>query len=272
MPSLNRPIIDVHAHLGQSTCSEMSADGSRLCELYRGAGITHGVAFSIEACYGGLDAGNASTLSEVAKHEMLSAMVVAHPGHFEASRRWVKDGVANPDVVGVKLHPVLGQYDVLTHGLARLMEEVIGPSGLPVLSHVGNESPNVPVESYLEFASHFPATRFIAAHLGVGVLGLRRRAIDAWKKQPLDNVWFDMGTLRAFSTGAVEGLLEAVGPDRICFGTDSPLYTPAPFVRLLETLETTDDVREKVAYRNALVVLPRLAGKPGAERLPIPHL
>jgi hypothetical protein len=37
----------------------MSAGGARLCELYRQAGITHGVAFSIEACYGGLDAGTA---------------------------------------------------------------------------------------------------------------------------------------------------------------------------------------------------------------------
>ena len=264
MPSTTRPIIDVHAHLGQSTCSDMSADGSRLCELYREAGVSHGVAFSIEACYGGLDAGNASTLAEVAKHDMLSAMVVAHPYHFEASRRWVAEGISNPDVVGVKLHPVLGQYDVLTHGLTRLMEDIIGPSGLPVLSHVGNESANVPIESYLEFAARFPDTRFIAAHLGVGVLGLRQRAIDAWKKRPLDNVWFDMGTLRAFTTGAVEALIEAVGPERVCFGTDAPLYTPAPFVRLLETLAVTDDIRAKVAHKNALAVLPRLAAKAGA--------
>jgi hypothetical protein len=33
-----------------------------------------------------------------------------------------------------------------------------------------------------------------------------------------------MGTLRVFARGAVEGQLDAVGPDRICFGTDAPLY------------------------------------------------
>ena len=32
-------------------------------------------------------------------------------------------------------------------------------------------------------------------------------------------------------------LLEVVGEDRICFGTDAPLYVPAPFTRLLETLD-----------------------------------
>ena len=62
---------------------------------------------------------------------------------------------------------------------------------------------------------------------------------------------------------AVESLLEAVGPERICFGTDTPLYTPAPFVRLLETLEVTEEVRERIAYQNALDVLPSLTGKPG---------
>ena len=65
--------------------------------------------------------------------------------------------------------------------------------------------------------------------------------------------------IRAWNFG-----LEAVGPERICFGTDAPLYTPAPFMRLLETLAVTEEVREKIAYKNALAVLPRLAGKPGA--------
>jgi predicted TIM-barrel fold metal-dependent hydrolase len=94
-------------------------------------------------------------------------------------------------------------------------------------------------------------------------LGLRERSIDAWLAAPLDNVWFDMGTLRAFTTGAVEQLLAVVGEDRICFGTDAPLYVPAPFTRLLETLDISGAAREKIAYRNALTAIPRLAGKQG---------
>lgn len=256
-------VIDVHCHLGQSVHGSMSADGARLCVLARQAGVTHAVAFSIEACYGGIDVGNAYTLSEVHRHAMLSAMVVAHPHHRESSARWVHEGVANPDVVGVKLHPALGQYEVNSSAMMRLMDEVIAPSGLPVLSHVGNETAQVPIDKYLDLASRYPDVRFIAAHLGVGLLGIRERSVDAWRERPLENVWFDMGTLRAFTTGAVEGLLEVVGEDRICFGTDAPLYVPAPFTRLLETLDISDEAREKIAYRNALTVLPRLAGKAG---------
>ncbi len=241
----------------------MSADGDRLCALSRQAGITHGVTFSIEACYGGIDAGNAYTLAEVAKHDMLSAMVVAHPHHAEVSRRWIAEAARNPKIVGVKLHPVLGNYDILSQAMLRFMEEVIAPTALPVLSHVGNESPNVTIDRYLAFAAQFPNTRFIAAHLGIGIMGLADAAVDAWAKNPAPNVWFDMGTLRAFHNGAIERLLAAVGPDRICFGTDSPLYLPEAFARVLETLDISEETREKIAWRNALAVMPALAGRCG---------
>lgn len=256
-------LIDVHSHLGQSSMDTMSADGERLCRLYHQAGVTHAVTFSIEACYGGIDAGNAYTLQEVARHEVLSMMAVAHPNHLAASAAWVRRAAAEPKIVGVKIHPALGAYDVLSRSMFRLMEEVIAPSGLPVLSHVGNDSPNVPIDRFLQLAARFPQTRFIAAHLGVGVLGLAHAAVDAWSRQPLDNVWFDMGTLRAFATGAVETFLTHIGPDRLCFGTDAPLYVPAPFVRLLEVLPVTEAVRRKIAYENVLHVIPALRGRTG---------
>jgi predicted TIM-barrel fold metal-dependent hydrolase len=72
-----------------------------------------------------------------------------------------------------------------------------------------------------------------------------------------------MGTLRAFCNGSVERLIAAVGPDRICFGTDAPLYVPAPFSRLLETLDISEETREKIAWRNVLAVIPALAGRVG---------
>src|SRR2546425_11973704 len=97
------PIIDVHSHIGQVTNSAMSADGEALCRMFEEAGITHAVTFSIEACYGALDLGNERTLDEVAKHAMLSAMVVAHPNHMASSARWIREATSNPKIVGVKL-------------------------------------------------------------------------------------------------------------------------------------------------------------------------
>src|SRR4051812_20669149 len=109
-----RILIDVHCHLRQYANSNMSADGDRLCALFRQAGITHATPFSIEACYGGVDLGNRYTLEEVEKHEMLSAMVVAHPHHVASSARWIAEARSNAKIVGVKLHPALGNYDILS--------------------------------------------------------------------------------------------------------------------------------------------------------------
>ncbi len=260
MPLL-QPIIDVHAHLGQYSNATMSADAAELSRLYKQAGITHGVAFSIEACYGAIDLGNKNTIAEVAGQETLSAMVVGHPDHPESSARWIREAAGNPKIVGVKLHPALGNYDVLGAGLMRLLEDHIGPSGLPVLSHVGNDSANVTIDKYLKLASRFPSIRFIAAHLGIGITGPADTAVNAWTESPQPNVWFDMGTLRAFCSGSVEHLLSVVGPDRICFGTDAPLYAPAAFVRMLQVLNVPDEVREKIAFRNVLDVIPALESR-----------
>ncbi|MFN7925182.1 MAG: amidohydrolase family protein [Bryobacteraceae bacterium] len=258
-----KALIDVHSHLGQYSIGSMSADGDRLCALYRQAGVTHAVSFSIEACYGGIDAGNRSTLAHAAEQDMLSVMVVAHPSHYEPSRAWIAQARSNPKIVGIKLHPALGNWDLLSRASLRLMEEAIAPAGLPVLSHIGNDSPNSTIDKYLELAGRFPSVRFIAAHLGVGITGLADTAIDAWSRTPRENVWFDMGTLRAFLTGSVEALLRVVGPDRILFGTDAPLYHPAPFVRMLEALEIDDLARQRIAWVNAVTVIPALRGRAG---------
>jgi predicted TIM-barrel fold metal-dependent hydrolase len=183
----------------------------------------------MEACYGGVDLGNRYTLEELAKHDMLSAMVVAHAQHAVTSARWISEVRSNPKIVDVKLHPALGNYDILSPGVFRLMDDAVGPSGLPVISHTGNDSPNVPIGRFLELAARLPGIRFIAAHLGIGVLGPRDTAINAWRNRRCSNVWFDMGTLRAFCSGAVERLLEVAGADGILLGTDAPLYLPAPF-------------------------------------------
>lgn len=97
-------------------------------------------------------------------------MVVAHPNHLTSSARWIGEAANNPKIAGVKIHPALGDYDVLGANVIRLLDECIVPSGLPVLSQTSNDSTNVTAEKYLQLAARYPQVRFIAAHLGVGVL------------------------------------------------------------------------------------------------------
>jgi predicted TIM-barrel fold metal-dependent hydrolase len=241
----------------------MSADGARLCDLFRQGGITHGICFSIEACHGSIELGNRFTLQEVEKHDMLTALMVAHPYHLDASVHWIREAASHPAIAGIKIHPCLGNYDVLSKGMQRLIEEHIAPAGLTVLSHVSNDAATVTIGRYVKLAERYPEVRFVAAHLGIGILGAPDSATEAWLENRPPNLWFDIGTLRSFVTGSVEHLLETAGPDRLCFGTDAPLYVPAAFSRLLEVLPVDEETRSKIAWKNAVKVFPKLAGRKG---------
>jgi len=222
------------------------------------AGITRAIAFSAEACYGGIELGNRYTFQEVSNFDMLRMLLVLHPYHYESSVRLLEEFADHPRVLGVKLHPHLGSYHVLDSELMRLIEKEIAPRDLTILSHVGNDAPNVQPADFMRLATRFPETRFVAAHLANGVLGGASSGINAWREFEPKNVWLDMATLRVMHTGILEEYVEAVGPNRILFGTDAPLYWPAAFVRMLETSELEPAVQEKVAWKNATQAFPRL--------------
>ena len=252
------PIIDVHTHLGQFHHAGFSADGQKLCKMLRLGGITHAISFSAEACYGGIELGNHYTISEVERQSMLAALIVVHPHHYENSVRLINEFSNHPKVVGIKIHPHLGQYDVLDRHLSELIEKEIAPLQLPILSHVANDAPNVTCDRYFRLAARFPTLRFVAAHMGVGMLGSGDVSTEAWMDQQPQNVWFDLGTMRFFYSGAFDNLLNVVGPEKLCFGTDAPLYWPPAFTRTLETLGLDKSSFERIAWRNALDVFPKL--------------
>lgn len=251
-------LIDVHTHLGQFGAATQSANGERLCTMLRRAGVTQAISFSAEACYGGIDLGNRYTFQEVSRHDMLKMLLVLHPHHYKSSVQLLRELADDPKVVGVKLHPHLGNYHVLDPELIRLVEKEIAPRGLTILSHVANDAPNVQPRDFLRLAARFPSTRFVAAHLANGILGSSYGGINAWLEFEPKNVWMDMATLRTFYSGILEEYLRVVGPDRICFGTDAPLYRPAAFVSMLETADLDPDAREKIAWKNAHQAFPRL--------------
>jgi predicted TIM-barrel fold metal-dependent hydrolase len=190
---------------------------------------------------------------------MLFALLVLHPHHYENSVQLLNDFAGHPKVLGVKLHPQLGGYDIMDRHLFRLVEQEIAPRGLSILSHVSNDAENVTAGRFIQFAERFPNVNFVAAHMGAGVLGNGDAGVDAWLEHRPKNVWFDLGTLRVFYGGALHRFLEAIDENQVCFGTDSPLYWPAAFSRTIETLGLAPGVYEKIAWRNALQAFPRLA-------------
>jgi predicted TIM-barrel fold metal-dependent hydrolase len=254
-----RRLIDVHTHLGWFSDARLSADGAQLCDLLRKGGITEAISFSAEGCYGSIRSGNQYTFQEVMKHPMLRMLVIAHPYHYKDTTEILESVADHPKVVGIKIHPHLGNFHILDRNLSRLVEQEIAPRGLPILSHVANDAPNVRAADFFTLAKRFPETNFIAAHLGIGILGDSQAALNAWCEMQPKNVWLDMATIRAVQTSKVEEYISVVGADRICFGTDAPLYFPPAFTAALNSFELTEAAREQIAWRNALKAFPRLA-------------
>lgn len=254
-----RRLVDVHTHLGWFYDSGMSADGARLCAMLRQAGITEAIAFSAEGCHGAITPGNQYTFQEVNKQDMLRMLVVLHPYHYADSVEILNRMADHPRVLGVKIHPHLGNFHILDRNMVRLIEEEIAPRGLPILSHVANNAPTVLIRDYLTLAKRFPETNFVAAHLGIGILGDSQAGLNAWSEMRPTNVWMDMATIRVFQNQVFEQAVHVVGAKRICFGTDAPLYIPRPFSAALDAFVLSDEDRERIAWKNALDVFPRLA-------------
>jgi len=111
----------------------------------------------------------------------------------------------------VKLHPHLGSYHILDSELSRLIEKEIAPRDLTILSHVGNDAPNVQPPDFVRLAARFPQTRFVAAHLANGIHGGSNSGINAWREFEPTNVWLDMATLRVMHTDILKEYVEVVG-------------------------------------------------------------
>ncbi len=125
-----------------------------------------------------------------------------------------------------------------------------GKRGLPVLIHTMNPtSPNargeIDTEEFAFLAKRFPQTNLIAAHVGgnwhEGVVTMRSTGPNAY----LDVCGCDP------NRGLLENFIDAVGPDRVVFGTDMAGRSfPSQMTKVLFA-DVDDKVRQKVFWRNA---------------------
>ena len=99
-----------------------------------------------------------------------------------------------------------------------------------------------------ELARRHPDTRIIMAHMtGVG----RRGVQDV---EDLPNVWVD--TCGGwYDSEMVEYAVRHMGADRVLYGSDYPGRDYAPQVGRVEGANLSDDVKEKILWRNAATVL-----------------
>ena len=160
-------------------------------------------------------------------------------------------------VKGIKMHPLLAWFTPNDKRAWAFYEEC-SLLGLPVLSHSGlNQLAMTEVESptgftgqqpnidyFVEPVSDFPNLRFVFCHSGALQ---NEKAIEIAKHHK--NVWMD---IQGQSVGNIRNMIRELGPERLMFGSDWPIFPIVPLLaRLLIATENDKTIRKMIFSENA---------------------
>ena len=150
---------------------------------------------------------------------------------------------------GVKFHPEFQGVGPDSEEAMRLFE-LCSEAKLPVVCHVGGVKQGAAhshPDRYRQAVARFRELPFILCHVG---LADRDATVELARKY--DNVWLETSGQPA---SGIEQAARAIGPQRILFGSDWPLYHPAvPISCVLEAFPKESDL-EKVFRDNLKALL-----------------
>jgi predicted TIM-barrel fold metal-dependent hydrolase len=91
----------------------------------------------------------------------------------------------------------------------------------------------------------------VAAHWGS--LG---RGPEVLEKLCGENMYFDLSFgYSSIARDIAQAIIDKHGPDKLLFGSDMPWHRPSWELRLLHTLDISDEDMEKICFRNAQSLL-----------------
>jgi hypothetical protein len=157
---------------------------------------------------------------------------------------------------GLKIHPEM-QFSSVDKpemiSMLKLWKEKSG--GLPVLAHSGfngfepkSSKEHAAVEHYWAFAEALEGSPAIMGHSSMNQY---RTAIEIAEKHP--HVLLEIG---GQPPAHVHEMLDRLGPDRLLYGSDWPIYPQATAIaKVLVVTEGKPEVRKKIFRENARRIL-----------------
>jgi predicted TIM-barrel fold metal-dependent hydrolase len=238
------PIVDVHLHDRFPGAPIAPVTPDRYEATLDRVGVGGGVASSVTAIFYDLAQGNEEMASLLDRIPRLRGYVVVDPRYHDESVRELTRLERDPRFVGVKIHCAYSQTPTGAGSLRRLFA-VIAEYGKPVLIHpLGADWPG----ALVEIAAAHPHLPIIAAHAGYG--DAPHPTHDAaLRVAPAPNIWLEFCSTY-LATGAIRRGIEAVGIDRLLFGSDYPLISLPYMVAAYADAALTADEADKVLWRN----------------------
>lgn len=240
------PIIDAHAHMGANYGTYMSkATPEGMLEIMDRE--------NIESVF---CAPHSALFDPIRQNEEIEQVMARYPGRFYGYYTFNPnyrdefekniDNVRNiKGYIGFKFLPTYHRYPIDGENYAPALEYA-NRYGLPVLIHTwGNNDPHNGPRHIEKAAARYRNARFIMGHSSPGELD---KAIEVAKKY--ENTYLDLCDIHRHS-GIVDKMVNAVGADRITFGTDIPWYDPGYGIGSVLFSHISDEDKYKILYKNA---------------------
>jgi predicted TIM-barrel fold metal-dependent hydrolase len=232
-------IVDAHVHLGKFRESRINGDADLLMQAAEKLGINKLCVSSYEGIAYDFRTGN-QDVAEATKrfNGRIFGYVVVNPRFGEQAAEEVRKYVKVHDFRGIKLYyPSSGDPDV-----HRIFEEAT-KLDVPLKIHAE-------IEDISQLADRFPRATIILCHMGgTGdwVSGIRLAKLR-------DNIILDTtGTVT--DSGMVEEAVDAVGPERVVYGSDMPLLNPVPQLAKVRTADIDEESKRLILGQNIARIL-----------------
>jgi predicted TIM-barrel fold metal-dependent hydrolase len=229
-------IFDSHMHIGAHGAEfGVSLDAEGLVAAMRDNGISAGALFAPD---------NEAVRDVVDSVPGVYGLFWANPrlpGYLEQARSYLE----HPEFVGIKLHPLNDGYHPNDQSVHPLMELAI-EHDLPVLIHSGHPVFTLPwiIE---ELIVNFPDAKVILAHMGHGNVFYINASIDIARRHP--GVFLETSGM-PMPTKIVDAI-DALGPTRVLYGSDMPVYHPQSEIDKVRLSGLSDELVDRVLDKNA---------------------
>ena len=255
MPIDTFTCFDAHVHVGRWQSPDFGGHGSDLASV---AGVLSAAGFT-GALVMPTDSGdNAGTLSSLQafkgplsfrfapwinpRDASLPAFLEANAGHIAA----------------LKFHPSFCRLP-LTAPEWRPFLQHAADRGLPCVVHCGRWQEVAGWSITLEVVASLPSVPFVLSHMGGDSPALVAGAATAIRERRLDNA--HLGTESIREPWVVGRAIDAIGSDRVLFGSDHNLNHPRSFLAVIDALGLSGAERAAILGGNARRILAPRAGQ-----------
>ena len=257
-------IFDAHCHIYPEAIAQRAVEGidsfygglpfdhcdgttGTLLRLGREAGISHFLVHSVATTPHQVSSINRFIAAEAARSEgAFTGLGTLHPASDHLEQDFSE--LLSLGLNGVKLHPDVQRFEA-DSPQAMPIYQLCQDAGLPVLVHTGDHrfdysNPN----RILPILRAFPRLKFVGAHLG---------GWSVWEDaftllSGFENIFVDTSS-SFYWLGPDKGrdLIRRWGVHRVLFGTDYPMWFPAPEIRHLLDLNLSNEEYRLIFWSNA---------------------